>query len=885
MGFKSFGQTTLLTEGWNGTMPWGWGIGLMGGNVEIYDMTTGQFPIVAPFEGARLLEFESHTADSGAMNFLTKTYPISTVGYTNIAIDFEWYTDNGYPNCTNEGVTVQYSTDNMTWNSAGPLYPRYSPTSQWNLITQPLPPAASGQPTLYIGFWFTGQHGNNCHMDIMHVTGYLTTGFPIVTTNPATTISSSSAILNGTVNANSNLTTVTFDYGLTTSYGNTVSGIPNQVNGATNTNVVANITGLQCGTLYHFRVNGANSAGTANGNDLTFTTLTDIPVATTNPATGVTSSGATLNGTVSTSCSSASVSFNWGLTTSYGNTIPGVPSFVYGSTPTAVSANLSGLLANQTYHYEVCATDGSGTNCGNDATFTTSCPSAGSAGPITGSTQVCQGKCGYVYSVSSITNATGYVWTISGGGIITSGGTTVDNTITVTWTTTGANTVCVNYNTVAGCTAPSPVCYNVNVNSLPTPTVNGPNQVCMNTPCSLYTTQAGMTNYQWSVSAGGTITSGVGTNSICVLWNSPGSQTVSVNYANANGCTATAPTVENVTINPLPVPTITGQTSICVNSGYNNYTTEAGMTNYVWTVSSGGIINYGSGTNQIQVSWIVAGPQTVSVTYTNGSGCNPITPTLLNVNINPLPDQAGSITGTATVCAGANGVAYSVAPIPNAITYIWTLPTNAAIASGAGTNFITVNFASNASSGDIIVYGNNICGDGPNSPNFPATVDPVPPTPVVTNLGTTLQSNVSTGNQWFFEGTLITGATSQNYVATQDGYYWDIVTLHGCSSDTSNHKRILVTGVENHSSPVIIVFPVPNDGRFNVSITTASEESFSIRVFDYLGVNIYEEANVKVTGSIQKVIDLRPVPSGVYTLIFKNSYNAVVKKIIVNKKS
>ena len=63
-----------------------------------------------------------------------------------------------------------------------------------------------------------------------------------------------------------------------------------------------------------------------------------------------------------------------------------------------------------------------------------------------------------------------------------------------------------------------------------------------------------MTNYIWSVSAGGTITAGGTTNSntVTVTWNTAGAQTVSVNYTNGNGCTAAAPTVYNVTVNALP---------------------------------------------------------------------------------------------------------------------------------------------------------------------------------------------------------------------------------------------------------------------------------------------------------------------------------------------
>jgi hypothetical protein len=159
----------------------------------------------------------------------------------------------------------------------------------------------------------------------------------------------------------------------------------------------------------------------------------------------------------------------------------------------------------------------------------------------------------------------------------------------------------------------------------------------------------------------------------------------------------------------------------------------------------------------------------------------------------------------------------------------------------------------------------------------------IPARPVVTNTGTTLHSSAPAGNQWYFEGTLITGATAQTYVATQDGYYWSVVTLLGCVSDSSNHKLILITGIGSHNSTAINLYPVPNDGRFNVSITTASNESFNISVYNNLGVKIYEEAKVEVNGSLQKVIDLRPVPNGVYTVIFENSLDKVVKKIVVNK--
>jgi uncharacterized protein (TIGR02145 family) len=78
-------------------------------------------------------------------------------------------------------------------------------------------------------------------------------------------------------------------------------------------------------------------------------------------------------------------------------------------------------------------------------------------------------------------------------------------------------------------------------------------------------------------------------------------------------------------------------------------------------------------------------------------------------------DTVGPVSGPTNVCLNATGISYSVpvlAPIGN---YIWTLPPGASIASGSGTNTITVNFSGAASSGIIWVKGVNKCGDSADS--------------------------------------------------------------------------------------------------------------------------------------------------------------------------
>ena len=194
---------------------------------------------------------------------------------------------------------------------------------------------------------------------------------PVPVTVAASSISTTGATLNGTVNANGSSTAVSFDYGLTTAYGTNIAGTPTPVTGSSATSVSAVITGLSPGTTYHFRVNGASSGGTANGSDLTFTTSAVLPTATSLAATSISGTGATLNGTVNANGFSTAVSFDYGLTTAYGTNVAGTPTPVTGSSATAVSAVITGLSPGTTYHFRVNGTSSQGTANGGDLTFTT----------------------------------------------------------------------------------------------------------------------------------------------------------------------------------------------------------------------------------------------------------------------------------------------------------------------------------------------------------------------------------------------------------------------------------------------------------------------------------------------------------------------------------
>jgi hypothetical protein len=88
------------------------------------------------------------------------------------------------------------------------------------------------------------------------------------------------------------------------------------------------------------------------------------------PATNITVNSATLNGTVNPKGLSTSYYFEWGLSTAYGNTTS-TQSAGSGTNDVTVTANLSGLASNTTYHYRVVATNIAGSTNGLDRTFIT----------------------------------------------------------------------------------------------------------------------------------------------------------------------------------------------------------------------------------------------------------------------------------------------------------------------------------------------------------------------------------------------------------------------------------------------------------------------------------------------------------------------------------
>jgi hypothetical protein len=208
---------------------------------------------------------------------------------------------------------------------------------------------------------------------------------PLAETGAATSVTGSSATLNGTVTPNGSLHECKFEYGPTTSYGTIVGCSKWPPMGPEPAAISSPISGLAPG-VYHYRLVVSNFVGGAQGADRQFTAAS-APSAVTGSASAVTNSTATLNASVNPNGATVSECvFQYGTTTAYGSSAPCSSLPGSGGSPVAVSAPITTLAPSTGYHFRIVAASAEGTSAGADQTFTTEpLPAVSAISPLKGS--------------------------------------------------------------------------------------------------------------------------------------------------------------------------------------------------------------------------------------------------------------------------------------------------------------------------------------------------------------------------------------------------------------------------------------------------------------------------------------------------------------------
>jgi hypothetical protein len=284
-------------------------------------------------------------------------------------------------------------------------------------------------------------------------------------------------------------------------------------------------------------------------------------------------------------------------------------------------------------------------------------------------------------------------------------------------------------------------------------TFSAPYTITWSPLTDLYTNPAATTAY-------------TGTNLSTVYAKPASTATYTATATNAAGCPKS--TNVTLTVNPLPVPTISGPTVACLNiANTYTYSTESGKTGYTWVVN-GGTITAGATTNTVTVTWTTAGSRSITVNYTQ-AGCTASTPTSYAVTVNG--STPSFTTGATSICQNSSSTYTVQAGMSN---YVWNVTGGTITGGGTSTSNTTTVLWNTAGNQSISV---NYTDNGCSAPV--ATVRAVTVAPITTaNAGTpvTMCSNTP--------AVITTGATASNYssvlwTTSGDGEFDDATLLTG----------------------------------------------------------------------------------------------------------
>lgn len=316
----------------------------------------------------------------------------------------------------------------------------------------------------------------------------------------------------------------------------------------------------------------------------------------------------------------------------------------------------------------------------------------------------------------------GYQWYIGANPV--SGET--NQTFTTT-TLTNGNQVRVVMTSNAPCAVPATATSNIitmTVNPVLTPTVTinaSATTICAGSPVTF--TAAPVINggtapqFQWRVN-GVNVVNPLGNSASYSTTTLANGDVVTVELTSNAVCAIPATVISNpvtITVNPIVVPEVTivaSENDICPGTLVTFTATPVNGGSspaYQWRLNG---VNVGTNNAVYSSATLVNGDQITVVLTSNANCASPTTATsnVITMTVRPgTPATPGAIAGTATVCPAATEI-YTIAAVPGADTYNWTVPAGWVIESGFGTISITVTTGATGQNGNISVTAENFCG-------------------------------------------------------------------------------------------------------------------------------------------------------------------------------
>ena len=359
---------------------------------------------------------------------------------------------------------VKYNSATNSWIAVGSTVPGSIVAGDAKTVSLAIAP--NGTPYLA----YVDSSNNNAVIVLAFIQA------PVATTVAAVGVTGTTAVLNATVTTNNSPTTVSFEYGTSSSYGVTLpassaGGTPGDALPAGTGTVTASANiAVFPNTTYHFRVDAINGTGTTNGQDMTFTTGKGTPAVTvtTSNASVAYGTAVTLTATLSSAITSipatGAVTFSDGATTLGSCTLAGdtcsintsaVPAGTYtitamygGDANFAAASGTASQTVTQVTPSVLAKTSNGSAVYGTSVTFTAKLSPAAATGTVSfsagavslGSCTLASGSCSVASSTLTAGSGQTIVSTYSGDANFATASGSVSQTITqamptVTWST------------------------------------------------------------------------------------------------------------------------------------------------------------------------------------------------------------------------------------------------------------------------------------------------------------------------------------------------------------------------------------------------------------------------------------------------------------------
>ena len=539
--------------------------------------------------------------------------------------------------------------------------------------------------------------------------------------------------------------------------------------------------------------------------------------------------------------------------------------------------------------YTVTITDGNGCTGSASATVGGTGGAPATPGSISGPVSVCRNTSGIVYSVTAVTGATSYVWTLPSG--IT--GTSTTNSITVAVSNLySGGFICVA--AVNSCGSSSSSCINVPViTTYPSQpaVISGPSVTCGPAIFTFSTSATNALSFTWTVTGTGVfIVSGQGTNTVQVSVPAGFAQgSIQVYSSNCYGNSA----VRGMTLTGVPSHSnaVTGPSYVCANNtGVYSMPLVPGVApaDYVWTVTGDASVVSSTVNATTTNATIAFGPTwtsgTVTITVSNSCGSYARTFT-----VRSTPTQPGSIAGPGTALCGMSNVTYSIAAVPGATSYTWSVPAGVSLVSTASNGLsIIVNFtpAFTSTSANICVTANNACGA---SISRCYTVTSRPAIPVISGPASVCKSQSgvvysvvpvsgATSYSWSITGGASiapsgTSATVNYNTATSTSATMRASANNACGAGQSGTYTVAVsltcrTAADDitASNTELSAYPNPTSGKAIVSFNASEKAKYLVKVSDMIGNTLVSNVVNAIEGNNTQEIDLTGVAKGLYMI-------------------